>query len=117
MTYYVAYIAVRVTGTQPVEVTASFISPFRETEQGVGPLPLPFKKEIYVTHGHIVPLKWADAIAHTSVSLSPNHPHIGLFMAQCMALKKESTLHNYCLINWPMFYVVRETTDRLQIIC
>ena len=37
-------------------------------------------------------------------------------MAQCMAHKKESTLHNYCLINWPIFYVVGSAADRLQII-
>lgn len=69
-----------------------------------------------MTSGHTVALKWADAIVHTSVSLSPSHPRTGLFMAQCMAHKKESTLHNYCLINWPIFYVVSEATDRLQII-
>lgn len=90
-----------------VKVTASF----RELQQGVGPLPLPFKKEIYVTSGHIVDLKWADALACTSVSLSPSHPHTGLFMAQCVAHKKKSTLHNYCLINWPIFYVVSEAAD------
>lgn len=108
---------VRVKGTRSVKVAASFISPLREIQQGVGPLPLRLKKEIYVTSGHIGDLKWADAIAHTSVSLSTSHPHTGLFMAQCMAHKKESTLHNYCLINWPIFYVVGEAADRLQIIC
>lgn len=96
---------------QQVKVTASFISSFREIQQGVGPVPLPFRKEICVTSGHTVALKWADAIVHISVSPSPSHPHTGLFMAQCMAHKKESTLHNYCLINWPTFYVVSEAAD------
>lgn len=74
-------------------------------------------KKIYATSGHVVGWKWGDAVVHTSVSLSPGHPHSGLFMAQCMAHKKESTLHNYCLINLPIFYVVGEAADRLQIIC
>lgn len=56
-------------------------------------------------------------LMHTSVSLSSSQPNTGLFMAKCMVHKKESTLHNYCLINWPIFYVVGEAADRLQIIC
>lgn len=110
--------AARVKAMQPVQTTASFISPYREIQRGAGPVPVPFKKEIY----SMWPLAWCSpemgwcCSTHPSV-LSTSHPRTGLFMAQCMAHKKESTLHNYCLINWPIFYVVSEAADRLQIIC
>lgn len=75
----------------------------------------PQKRNIYVASVHIVDLKWADAIVHTLCPL-PRHPHYGLFMAQCMAHKKQSSLHNYCLINWTIFHVVSAAADRLQTI-
>lgn len=37
-------------------------------------------------------------------------------MAHCMAHKNKSTLHNYCLINWFIFYVVSESAESLEII-
>ncbi len=94
------------------------LAQWRKYSRGLGLLHSSRKKKYRpVTSGHIVDMKWADATAHTSASLSAGLPHSGLFMARCMAHKNESTLHNYCLINWPIFYVVSEAADRLQIIC
>lgn len=107
-----------VEGMQPVKVTASFISSFREIQQGGWATSTPLqKRNICDLWPYCSPeMGWCYS-THSSASCSPSHPHTGLFMAQCMAHKKKSTLHNYWLINWTIFYVVGEAADRLQIIC
>lgn len=71
--------------TRAVKVAASFMRPFGEIRLRVWLLLLPLKKEIYMTSGYSVALKWADATAQIPVSPSPSHHHADLFIVQCMA--------------------------------
>ena len=64
---------------QSAKVADSFIRPLIEVQYSLQKLP------IYVTAGHIMYLKWVDALAHASLSLSSSHLYTGLFMAQRMA--------------------------------